>query len=100
MRLAALRACFGVIVRRRRPVWSCVLMTSPRYRDRVRSPRAQLAHAASTLAGVADHLLWGQRVKVPLSVLDHLDRAEFVYGDRVGVVDEPDQPAAAWGDVT
>ncbi len=29
---------------------------------------------------------------VPLSVQDHLERAATVYGDRVGVVDEPDQP--------
>jgi fatty-acyl-CoA synthase len=42
----------------------------------------------------------GKRVKVPLTVLDHLDRAALVYGDRVGVVDEPDQPAASWGEVT
>ena len=31
---------------------------------------------------------------VPLSVLDFIDRAAQVYGERVGVVDEPDQPAA------
>jgi len=31
---------------------------------------------------------------VPFSVSDFLDRAAQVYGDRVGVVDEPDQPAA------
>ena len=30
---------------------------------------------------------------VPLSVSDFLDRAEQVYGDRIGVVDEPIQPA-------
>ena len=39
-------------------------------------------------------------MKVPLTVLDHIERAELVYGDRVGVVDEPDQPAPAWGDLT
>ena len=32
-------------------------------------------------------------MKVPLTVRDHIDRAEIVYGGRVGVVDEPDQPA-------
>ncbi len=37
---------------------------------------------------------------VPFNVLDFLDRAELVYGDRVGVVDEPDQPADSWGDMT
>jgi acyl-CoA synthetase (AMP-forming)/AMP-acid ligase II len=39
-------------------------------------------------------------VKVPLLVRDFLDRAAFAYGDRVGVVDEPDQPGEAWGEVT
>ena len=37
---------------------------------------------------------------IPLNVLDFLDRAELVYGDRIGVVDEPDQPAAGWGALT
>ena len=37
---------------------------------------------------------------VPLTVNDFLDRAETVYPDRVGVVDEPSQPAASWGSVT
>ncbi len=37
---------------------------------------------------------------VPLSVSDFLDRAVTVYGDRTGVVDEPDQPAASWGTLT
>lgn len=32
-------------------------------------------------------------MKVPLTVRDHLERAELVYGRRIGVVDEPDQPA-------
>jgi fatty-acyl-CoA synthase len=39
-------------------------------------------------------------VKVPLNVLDFLDRAEQVYGDRIGLVDEPDQPADSWGRLT
>ncbi len=39
-------------------------------------------------------------MKVPLSALDFLERAETVYGDRVAVVDEPAQPAASWGTVT
>src|SRR5215203_3657617 len=39
-------------------------------------------------------------MKVALTVADYLRRAEVVYGDRVGIVDEPDQPAASWGDVT
>ena len=36
----------------------------------------------------------------PLTVSDFLDRAELVYPDRIGVVDEPDQPAPSWGEVT
>ncbi|MEQ6902052.1 AMP-binding protein [Nocardioides sp. YIM 152588] len=37
---------------------------------------------------------------VPFSVNDFLDRAETVYGDRVGIVDEPSQPAASLGELT
>jgi acyl-CoA synthetase (AMP-forming)/AMP-acid ligase II len=39
-------------------------------------------------------------MQVPLTVADHLERAALVYPDRVGVVDEPDQPAPSWGDLT
>jgi acyl-CoA synthetase (AMP-forming)/AMP-acid ligase II len=39
-------------------------------------------------------------VKVPLTIVDHIRRAELVYGDRVGIVDEPDQPAASWDSLT
>jgi acyl-CoA synthetase (AMP-forming)/AMP-acid ligase II len=39
-------------------------------------------------------------VKVPLTVADFLERAELVYGRRLGVVDEPDQPAESWGELT
>ena len=39
-------------------------------------------------------------MKLPLAVSDFLHRAEFVYGRRVGVVDEPDQPAESWGELT
>lgn len=35
----------------------------------------------------------GGHVRVPLTISDHLNRAELVYGDRVGFIDEPDQPA-------
>ncbi len=35
-------------------------------------------------------------MRVPLTVNDFLERAELVYGDRIGLVDEPDQPAASW----
>ncbi|MFG3145103.1 AMP-binding protein [Streptomyces sp. NPDC048243] len=37
---------------------------------------------------------------VPLGARDFLDRAVTVYGDRVGVVDEPDQPAEVWEGLT
>ena len=37
---------------------------------------------------------------VPFSVSDFLHRATTVYGDRVGIVDEPDQPAPSWGELT
>ena len=36
----------------------------------------------------------------PLTVRDFLDRAETVYPDRVGIVDEPDQPASSLGSLT
>ncbi|MBM3730978.1 MAG: AMP-binding protein [Actinobacteria bacterium] len=39
-------------------------------------------------------------MKVPLSVVDFLRRAEQVYGDRFALVDEPDQPAAPWPTLT
>ncbi|GAB3674378.1 AMP-binding protein [Actinocorallia lasiicapitis] len=35
-----------------------------------------------------------------LGVRDFLDRAETVYPDRIAVVDEPDQPAPSWGELT
>ncbi|MFF7944805.1 AMP-binding protein [Nocardia gamkensis] len=34
---------------------------------------------------------------VPFSVMDFLDRAGQAYGDRIGIVDEPDQPAPSLG---
>jgi fatty-acyl-CoA synthase len=39
-------------------------------------------------------------MRVPLTTRDFLDRAELVYGDRVGIVDEPNQPAPSMGEVT
>src|SRR3712207_3677179 len=39
-------------------------------------------------------------MRVPLTTRDFLDRAELVYGDRVGIVDEPDQPASPLGELT
>ncbi len=37
---------------------------------------------------------------VPFSAADFLDRALAVYAERVGIVDEPDQPAASLGEVS
>lgn len=37
---------------------------------------------------------------VPLTVNDFIRRANLVYPDRIGIVDEPDQPAASWGSLT
>jgi acyl-CoA synthetase (AMP-forming)/AMP-acid ligase II len=39
-------------------------------------------------------------MRVPLTIADHLERAALVYPDRVGIVDEPDQPAESWGELT
>jgi fatty-acyl-CoA synthase len=39
-------------------------------------------------------------MKVPLTINDHLRRAELLYPHRVGVIDEPDQPAPGWGSLT
>ncbi|MGH3361371.1 MAG: AMP-binding protein [Nocardioides sp.] len=37
---------------------------------------------------------------VPFSISDFIDRAVTVYGDRTGVIDEPEQPAPPLGDLT
>lgn len=39
-------------------------------------------------------------MKVALTVVDHLRRAAQVYGERIAIVDEPDQPAPSWGSIT
>jgi fatty-acyl-CoA synthase len=39
-------------------------------------------------------------MKVPLTIRDHLERAALVYGDRIGVIDEPLQPAGPLGSLT
>jgi fatty-acyl-CoA synthase len=39
-------------------------------------------------------------MRVPLTTSDFLERAELVYGARTGIVDEPEQPAASWGDLS
>ena len=37
---------------------------------------------------------------VEFNVRDFLDRAEAAYADRIGLVDEPSQPAAPWDPLT
>ena len=37
---------------------------------------------------------------VPFSISDFIDRAVGVYGERIGVIDEPDQPAPSLGELT
>src|SRR3954470_18251614 len=39
-------------------------------------------------------------MRVPLTVADFLARACHVYPERTAVVDEPDQPAPSWGEIT
>jgi acyl-CoA synthetase (AMP-forming)/AMP-acid ligase II len=39
-------------------------------------------------------------MRVPLTIPDFLARACHVYPERIGFVDEPDQPAPSWGAVT
>ena len=39
-------------------------------------------------------------METPLVVNDFLERAALVYGKRIGVIDEPDQPAAPFGPLT
>jgi len=39
-------------------------------------------------------------MQIPLTIADHLSRASLVYGDRIGIYDEPDQPASGLGNIT
>ncbi len=39
-------------------------------------------------------------MNVPFNVRDFLDRAEAAYPERIGLIDEPDQPAEPWGPLT
>ncbi len=39
-------------------------------------------------------------MEVPLTIRDQLERAALVYGDRLAIFDEPDQPAGAIGPLT
>ena len=35
-----------------------------------------------------------------MTIGGHLDRAALVYGDRIGIHDEPDAPGGGLGDIT
>ncbi len=37
---------------------------------------------------------------VPLTIKDHIDRARLVYGTRIGIIDEPNQPAPPLPELT
>jgi fatty-acyl-CoA synthase len=39
-------------------------------------------------------------VRTPLTIGGHLDRAATVYGDRIGIIDEPDPPGGGLGRIT
>jgi fatty-acyl-CoA synthase len=39
-------------------------------------------------------------MRTPLTIGGHLDRAALVYGDRVGIIDEPDAPGGSLGRIT
>ncbi|MBN8615782.1 MAG: AMP-binding protein [Deltaproteobacteria bacterium] len=39
-------------------------------------------------------------MRVALTVRDFLERGALVYGDRVALIDEPDQPAGSWGSIS
>lgn len=39
-------------------------------------------------------------MRTPLTIKTFVDRAEFNYPDRIAIVDEPDQPASPWPDIT
>src|SRR5262249_35202888 len=66
------------------------------------SPRAGARHrggsSGSCFPRTRGRMVGG--MEYPLTVSDFLYRAELVYGERVGVVDEPDQPAPSLGDLT
>ena len=51
-------------------------------------------------ASRGDASAYGIHMKVALTIVDHLRRAEQVYGDRIAIIDEPDQPGKSWGSIT
>ena len=65
-----------------------------------RRPSALQPPQGARLESAAPDPNGGVPMFVPFSIADFIDRAVAVYGDRVGVVDEPDQPAPSLGDLT
>ena len=59
-----------------------------------------MRQCGSARFGRVGALAYVVRMKVALTVNDHIRRAELLYGNRVGLVDEPDQPAQSWGALT
>jgi fatty-acyl-CoA synthase len=43
---------------------------------------------------------YADNMKVALTINDHLRRAAQVYGNRIAVIDEPNQVASSWGSLT
>jgi acyl-CoA synthetase (AMP-forming)/AMP-acid ligase II len=39
-------------------------------------------------------------MRVPLTIGDFLQRADAIYGDRIGLIDEPSPPGGSWGSLT
>jgi acyl-CoA synthetase (AMP-forming)/AMP-acid ligase II len=39
-------------------------------------------------------------MRVPLTIGDFLQRADAIYGERIGVIDEPSPPGGSWGSLT
>ena len=55
----------------------------------------------SSSLGIRTHFTaYSLNMHVPLTINDHIRRAELLYPDRIGLVDEPDQPAESWGELT
>jgi acyl-CoA synthetase (AMP-forming)/AMP-acid ligase II len=39
-------------------------------------------------------------MRVPLTIGDFLQRADAIYGERIGIIDEPSPPGGSWGSLT
>ena len=39
-------------------------------------------------------------MRVPLTIGDFLQRADAIYGERIGIIDEPSAPGGSWGALT